>query len=101
MGEFTRDDTPAPEQQKEEPKGFATDVEGVMAHDEVQVGIEKYPVFDVTDQEFHQNMEFGRRRLRFKGDTAAQKYHSGTRYNRPFYIRWESPDGKKYMRKIK
>jgi hypothetical protein len=74
--------------------GFATDVEGLNADGEK----EGHPVFDVTPEEFYDNMKMDRRRLRFKQGSNAQKYHSGTRYNRPFYIR-NKADG--YLRKIK
>jgi len=74
--------------------GFATDVEGVMADGEK----EGHPVFDVSPDEFYANMKQDRRRLRFKADTNAQKYFSGTKYSRPFFIR-NAQDG--YMRKVK
>lgn len=78
---------------KDIPDGVKTDVDGVLAQGE-KTGI---PVFDVSKDEFYQNMNYGRRRLRFKGGTSAQKYMQGTKYNRPFWIR--DPEG--YTRKVK
>jgi len=78
---------------KDVPDGIETDVEGVLAHAE-KSGM---PVFDVDKESFYQNMNYGRRRLRFKSGSAAQKYMQGTKYNRPFWIR--CPDG--YTRKVK
>lgn len=81
--------------------GFETDVKGINANDFVQHGTEKFPVFDVSQGEFMQNMSHGRKRLRFKSGTPAQSYMKGTRYNRPFYIRHTDGNGKTYSRKIK
>ena len=77
----------------DKPDGVKTDVEGVFAQAEKQ-GI---PVFDVSKDEFYQNMNYGRRRLRFKSGTPASQYMQGTRYNRSFWIR--EPEG--YTRKVK
>lgn len=83
------------------PVGYETDVAGVRADDVVRQGKDEFPCFDVDQNEFYQNMQDGRRRLRFKADTSAQKYMSQTKYNRSFYIRHTDKDGKKYVRKIK
>jgi len=56
------------------------------------------PVFKVTKNEFYQNMNHGRKRLRFKTGTETQKYMSQTKYKRPFWIE-NQDDG--YVRKIK
>ncbi len=74
--------------------GFPTDVDGVTADGEK----EGHPVFDVSAEEFYNNMKQDRRRLRFGSGTKAQQYHSSTKYNRPFYIR-NKADG--YLRKVK
>jgi len=76
------------------PKGVPTDVDGVFADGE-KLGM---PVFDVSPEEFFNNMKMDRRRLRFNKDSNASKYMRTTKYNRPFWIR-NSLDG--YMRKIK
>ena len=81
--------------------GYETDVKDVRSDDIVRQGKDEFPCFDVTQDEFNQNMQDGRRRLRWKKDTAAQKYMSGTKYNRPFYVRTTDAKGKKYVRKIK
>lgn len=85
---------PEKEQGQEEPKGVPTDVDGVYA-DAEKMGM---PVFDVTPEEFYNNMKMDRKRLRFKNGTKVQQYYRNTRYSRPFWIR-NSEDG--YMRKIK
>jgi hypothetical protein len=72
-------------------KGVKTDVDGVYADGE-KTGV---PVFDVSAKEFYDNMKSTRRRLRFKSGSAAQQYHSKSKYRRPFYIR-NKDDG--YMR---
>lgn len=81
-------------------EGFSTDVEGVRAQDVVKQGHNEFPVFDCTENEFYQNMNHGRKRLRFKSGTAAQQYMSGTKYKKPFYIRTTTDKGT-YTRKIK
>jgi hypothetical protein len=65
------------------------------------MGTESLPVFNVTKDEFYQNMRNGRKRLRFKSGTNAQQYMSKTKYRRPFYISYTDSDGKIYNRKIK
>jgi hypothetical protein len=77
--------------------GVPTDVEDVMANGER----EGKPVFDVEHGEFYQNMEFGRRRLRFKSGSNIQQYMQRTRYNKPFFIRYKDEDGKEYIRRVK
>lgn len=86
------DDTPA---------GYATDVDNVRADDVVKQGRDEFPCFDVSGDEFYQNMQDGRRRIRFKNGTPAQQYMSNTKYNRPFFVRTTDSDGKKFVRKIK
>lgn len=86
---------------EQEIPGYETDVPDVRADDIVRQGKDEFPCFDVTQDEFNQNMQDGRRRLRWKNGSAAQKYMSGTKYNRPFYVRTTDSSGKKYVRKIK
>jgi len=81
--------------------GYETDVTDVRADDIVKQGKDEFPCFDVGQDEFNQNMQDGRRRLRWKKDSAAQKYMAGTKYNRPFYVRTTDTKGNKYVRKIK
>lgn len=76
------------------PKGVPTDVEGIFADGEKN----GMPVFDVTPEEFFNNMKMDRKRLRFSNDSNATKYMKNTKYARPFWIR-NSKDG--YLRKIK
>lgn len=97
MGEFTNGDTAekiaaqdnAP---TEKPQGIKTDVADVMADGEKN-GL---PIFKVSKQEFYQNMNYGRKRLRFKSGTSAQKYMQNTK--NPFWIQ-NDDDG--YIRKIR
>ena len=56
------------------------------------------PVFKVDHGEFHQNMNFGRKRIRFKSGTDVQKFMQGSKYKQSFWIQ-HNKDG--YMRKIK
>ena len=78
-----------------------TDVEGVKADGFVQQGTVKFPKFSVSQEEFFQNMQDGRKRLRWKTDTPVQKFMQNTKYSNPFYISYTDPDGKVYTRKIK
>ncbi len=73
--------------------GWDTGVEGIHADGE-RGGL---PVFDVTPNEFYNNMKVDRRKLVFKRGTPAQKYHSRTNYKQPFYIR-NKKDG--YLKKV-
>jgi len=83
------------------PVGYATDVPDLRSDDVVRQGKDEFPCFDVEDTEFYQNMQDGRRRLRFKTGSNAQQYMSKTKYNRSFYIRHTDKNGKKFVRKIK
>lgn len=76
-----------------------TDVEGIEA--DGVYGNGNHPVFDVDPEEFYQNSEYGRRRMRFKSGSKAQQYMQKTKYSNPFYIRTTNKDGKQYIRKIK
>ena len=103
MGEFTSGDEPPvniPDKEKQT-TSFTTDVEGVNADREIKQGNVSFPCFDVSKHEFYQNMEAGRRRLRFKNGTNAQQYHSKSKYQRPFYISYTDTQGKTFQRKIK
>lgn len=71
-----------------------TDVAGVFADGEK----EGMPVFNVSKDEFYQNMNYGRKRIRFNKGTSTQQYMRNTKYNRPFWIK-DNLDG--YIRKIK
>lgn len=82
-------------------KGYETDVKDCFAPDVVKQGTDEFPCFDVSSDEFYQNMEGGRRRIRFKKDTPVQKYMSGTKYNRSFFIRTTDSNGKQFVRKVK
>ena len=86
---------------QEQIPGYETDVKDVRSDDIVRQGKDEFPCFDVTQAEFNQNMQDGRRRLRWAKDTPAQKYMAGTKYNRSFYVRTTDDAGKKYVRKIK
>lgn len=107
MGEFTRDsgenhmnhDNVSMGGDSQE--GWATDVPDLKADDVVRQGKDEFPCFDVDQGEFYQNMQDGRRRLRFKAGSKAQQYMSQTKYSRSFFIRHTDADGKKYVRKIK
>lgn len=85
----------------EVPVGYETEVPDVRSDDIVKQGKDEFPCFDVSHDEFYQNMQDGRRRLRFKTGSATQKYMQGSKYNRPFYVRHTDDAGKKYVRKIK
>ncbi len=89
------------EKKEEEPVGFKTDVKDVMADKEFNRGIDKFPVFKVNKADFYQNMQNGRKRLRFKTGSTAQQYMKGTKYKRAFYIEYTDSKGKTFNRRIK
>jgi len=97
MGEFTNGECPSTQASQDkapqmEPGKVETDVKDVYA-DGTKGTLH---VFKVSKPEFYQNMQHGRKRVRFKVGSSAGKYMQGTRYNRPFYI---EHDG--YVRKVK
>ena len=78
---------------------FETDVPGLYADAIYKKGTESFPCFDVTRNNFFNNMEQFRRRIRLDGKS--QQYMQNTRYNKPFYIRFTDENNKVYVRKIK
>jgi hypothetical protein len=58
---------------------------------------DQLPIFNVSHDEFYQNMTNGRQRIRFKTGSDAQKFMQNGKYNKPFWIR--DPEG--YVRKVK
>ena len=81
---------------QEEPQGIETNVTDVYA-DAINKR-DNLPIFKVSHDEFFQNMEFGRKRLRFKSGTNVQKFMRGSRYNAPFWIQHEKNG---HIRKVK
>jgi hypothetical protein len=81
-----------PPEQPEASRMFQTDVPEVETKDQ-RDGL---PVFEVEKDEFYQNMNHGRKRIRFKSGSAASEYMKKTRYHKPFYIKHGE-----YLRKIK
>ena len=81
---------------------FETDVKGVFADGVKQVGIEKFPVFNVSHDEFYSNMTSGRKRQRFKSGGSVQQYMQKTKNSgRPFYVQHVDKKGKKFERKVR
>lgn len=107
MGAFTDGNSPGDMAAKEKAtgtenkQGFKTDVNGLEADDMVKQGKDEFPVFDVDQKDFYQNMEGGRRRMRFASGSKAQKYMQNTKYKRAFYVRHTDNNGKKYIRRVK
>lgn len=81
-------------------KKINTDVHGLASDGVYKKGMLEFPIFDVDKQDFYNNMEAHRSRTRFSSDSKASKYMRMTRYNQPFYIRYND-EGRQYIRKIK
>jgi len=105
MGELAGDFNDSPEGQIHKdrdqavapPEGkIETEFNGVFA-DAVNPK-DKLPVFKVSHQEFYQNMDVNRQRIRFKSGSDPQKYMQNGKYNKTFWIQHEK-DG--YMRKVR
>jgi len=105
MGEFTGVENTRPEEiaasdqairQSTDDNQVNTDVDDVFADGE-KMGM---PVFNVDKSSFYQNMEFGRKRVRFPTGSKAQQYMQKTKYNRPFWIAHDD-NGQVWTRKIK
>jgi len=95
-------DTYKEEQEQNKPTEIPTDVKDVCADDIVKMGSNEFPVFNCSKDEFFNNMNNNRKRLRFKTGSKVQQYMQGTRYkNRDFYISYTDDNGKTYRRRIK
>lgn len=97
-GEFTTGEThdtinavAATATQSENIGKIETDVPNVFA-DALK---DNLPVFDVSKDDFYNNMKAERKRIRLSTEHAAN-YHKNTKYNRPFFLRHEG-----YLRKVK
>jgi len=106
MGEFTGGDYDYPStvaakdnEITNTPDQVATDVEGIFANG--QYNKDRLFIFDVPENEFDQNSEAGRRRMRFKSGSTVQQYLQKSKYTVPFYIRTTRSDGKSYIRRVK
>jgi hypothetical protein len=80
----------------DEQQGVKTDVDGVFADGE-KMGM---PVFNVSKDEFYQNMKFGRKRLRLSTGSKGQEYMQKTQYNRPFWLAHDD-NGQVWTRKVR
>lgn len=82
-------------------------LEGIKCNDFYELGIEKFPIFDVDQQTFHQNITVDnqnlRKRLVPQENTELHKYlTSGTQASyRPFAIRTSDSNGNVLMKKIR
>jgi len=108
MGEFTADIRPEDTAKQDgdvvqEPTkdGFQTDVTDVTSQSSIKRGKDEFPCFDVSQKEFYQNMQGGRRRIRFNRDTPQQKYFQGSQYQRKFFIKYTDDKGQALVRSIK
>lgn len=109
MGEFTGTDDSSPtkdiqadgEKEQKVDGGFPTDVEGVIASGVIKHGKDEFPCFDVSKNSFFQNMNGGRKRIRFESGSDVQKYMQGSKYSRKFYIKYTDENGKSMVRPIK
>lgn len=80
-----------------EENGVDCGVEGVKAddmHNEV-------PVFDVDEKSFFNNMKMERNRMRFPNGSGVSKFMQGTRYRKPFFMRYTNGKGEKFLKKVK
>lgn len=102
MGELAGDNYNSPEAKIARDNAITTPPDGKVKTDVPNVFADGekngMPLFKVTKGEFYQNMNYGRKRLRFKSGTETQKYMSQTNYKRPFWIE-NQDDG--FVRKIK
>jgi hypothetical protein len=105
MGEFTSDNMPTDDIKLDGDQikndGFKTDVENIIAPESIKRGKDEFPCFHVSNKEFFQNMQGGRKRIRFSNGTDAQKYMQNTKYQRKFYIKYTDNNGKSLIRSIK
>jgi len=109
MGEFSGRDDSSPisdiksdgEKEQKIEGGYQTDVEGVIAQSSIKYGKDEFPCFDVSKNNFFQNMQGGRKRMRFESGSGAQKYMQGSKYARKFYIKYTDDNGKSMVRSIK
>lgn len=102
MGELAGDNYNSPEAKIARDNATITPPDGKVKTDVPNVFADGerngMPLFKVSKSEFYQNMNYGRKRLRFKSGTETQKYMNQTKYKRPFWIE-NQDDG--YVRKIK
>jgi len=85
------------ENQKDEPQGVDSGIEGVSADDTYQ----NTPVFDVNDKDFYNNMKVDRNRIRINSNSNVSKFMQQSNYRKPFYMRHTDNKGQQYLKKVK
>ena len=78
-----------------------TEVEGVFASDKIQVGMDDFYVFDVTPEEFAQNVTRGRNRISFDADSPAGRYMNNGNFNKKFHIQIKDQYGDYHRKEVK
>jgi len=107
MGELTDNESgeivnkPDQPDVEQDERGIPTDAEGVFSDSTVKQGNNEFPVFKCSKNEFYNNMQGGRKKMRFSSGSSIQQYMQKTKYNRPFYIEHTDTDGKTYRRRVK
>lgn len=59
------------------------------------------PVFDVSKDEFFNNMRRDRNRMRFANKSKISKFMQTNNYRKPVFMRYTDPNGQQYVSKIK
>lgn len=72
-------------------------VEGV----EVDGWYKNTPVFDVNKEDFFKNMRLDRNKTRFANQSKPSQFMKGTKYRKPFYVRYKDSNGTPYLNKFK
>lgn len=84
-------------QEEQENDELDTGVEGVKADSTYK----NTPVFDVPKEDFFKNMRLDRNKTRFSNGTKPSQFMRGTKYRKPFYVRYTDGNGKQYLNKFK
>ena len=58
-------------------------------------------VFDVSKNEYFNNMKLDRNRMRFSKGSKVSDYMKGTKYRSQFFVRYTDKEGQKFIQKIK
>ena len=85
------------EKQETEDNVIDSGAEGVSADD----WYKNTPVFDVNKNSFFQNMRLDRNKTRFANGTKPSQFMKGTKYRKPFYVRFTDSSGEQYLNKFK
>lgn len=82
-----------------EPMKVSDDIEAPAYYSK---GFDKFPIFDVDQDDFNATLTANRQQMNFKADTPVNKYmKADTQQRSTFYVRTTDKKGQQFIRRVK